>query len=83
MTLVFFFFIAMVLTQTTTTSRGQATTGQATTTTASTPTDTVCDPGLGQCPGYTSGLLTCPDISVAGQLIVTSPNLTSYFYVGQ
>ena len=42
-----------------------------------------CDPFHAVCPSYTNGIDACDPVMVAGQIIVNSPNDTSYFYVNE
>lgn len=42
-----------------------------------------CDPFHAVCPEYTNGSMTCDPVQVAGQIIVNSPNDTSFFYANE
>ena len=42
-----------------------------------------CDPFHAVCPEYTNGSAACDPVQVAGQIIVNSPNDTSFFYTNE
>ena len=45
--------------------------------------DGTCNPFYAVCPSYTNGTDMCDAVQVAGQIIVNSPNDTSFFYVNE